>query len=162
MKCTLAICTSPTLCGATRSIGTSWSTFVLKVQLRTREAQTISFVTTCSTPAYVAIRNIVLPGQGENAATVTATQNVTPMPPGPTSIVELPASTVTSTEVSVETGNAALGLAGSVVVMNMCPHTWITIYGNDDFEHIPPIGMALIPADPVERFGTDNPAVASE
>lgn len=113
LKCTLAICTSPTLCGAARSIGTSWSTFVLKVQLRAREAQTISFVTSCSTPAYVAIRNIVLPGQGGHSATVTATQNATAMP----------ASTVTSTVVSVETGNAALGLAGSIVIMNTCTHT---------------------------------------
>ena len=96
-KCTLAICIGPTLCGAARSIGTSWSTFVLKVQLRAREAQTISFVTSCSTPAYVAIRNIVLPGQGGNTAT-TATKNATTVPP-------MPASIVTSTVVSVETGN---------------------------------------------------------
>jgi hypothetical protein len=150
LKCTLAICTSPTLCGTARSIGTSWSTFVLKVQLRAREAQTISFVTSCSTPAYVAIRNIVLPGQGGNIATVTVTQNVTTVP---TSVAELPASTVTSTVVSVETGNAALGLAGSIVIMNACAHAWISIYGNDDFEHIPSMGMALVPADPVERFG---------
>lgn len=144
LKCTLAICTSPTLCGAARSIGTSWSTFVLKVQLRAHEQQTISFVTSCSTPAYVAIRNIVLPGQGGAIATVTASQNATTMP----------ASTVTSTVVSVETGNAALGLAGSIVIMNTCAHTWISIYGDDDFEHIPPIGMALVPADLAERFGS--------
>ena len=153
LKCTLAICTSPTLCGAARSIGTSWSTFVLKVQLRAHEAQTISFVTSCSTPAYVAIRNIVLPGQGGDIATLTATQDVTAMSPSPTSVAGLPASTVTSTVVSVETGNAALGLAGSIVIMNTCAYTWITIYGDDDFEHIPPIGMALVPADLVERFG---------
>lgn len=143
LKCTLAICTSPLLCGAARSIGTSWSTFVLKVQLRAREAQTISFVTSCSTPAYVAIRNIVLPGQGGNPATVTATQNAT----------AIPASTVTSTMVSVETGSATLGLAGSIVIMNTCTHTWISIYGDKDFEHIPPTGMALVPADLTERFG---------
>ena len=153
LRCTLAICTGPNLCGAARSIGTSWSTFVLKVQLRAHEAQTISFVTSCSTPAYVAIRNIVLSGQGGSVATVTATQNVTTMSPWPTSVAELSASTVTSTMVSVETGNAALGLASSIVIMNSCAHTWITIYGKDDFEHIPPIGMALVPADLVERFG---------
>jgi hypothetical protein len=152
LRCTLAICTSPTLCGAARSIGSSWSTFMLKVQLRAREAQTISFVTTCNTPAYVDIRNIVLPGQGGNVATVTATQSVTAMPSS-TSVAVLPASTVISTEVSVETGNAALGLAGSIVIMNTCAHTWITIFGNDDFEHIPPIGMALVPANLADRFG---------
>jgi hypothetical protein len=53
----------------------------------------------------------------------------------------------------VETGNAALGLAGSIVIMNTCTHTWITIYGDNDFEHIPPTGMALVPVDLVERFG---------
>jgi hypothetical protein len=143
LKCTLAICTSPTLFGAARSIGTSWSTFVLKVQLRAREAQTISFVTSCSTPAYVAIRNIVLSGHGGHSPTITATQNVTAMP----------ARTVTSTVVSVKTGNAALGLAGSIVIMNTCTHTWTSIYGDNDFEHIPPIGMALVPADLAERFG---------
>ncbi|GAB7329242.1 hypothetical protein MBLNU13_g01052t1 [Cladosporium sp. NU13] len=116
LKCTLAICTSPTLCRAARSIGTSWSTFVLKVQLRAHEAQTISFVTSCSTPAFVAIRNIVLPGQGGDIAIITATQNATSIPPWRTSVPESPASTVTSTVISVETGNAALGLAGSMVI----------------------------------------------
>lgn len=148
LKCTLAICTSPILCGVARSIGTSRSTFVLKVQLRAREAQTISFVTSCSTPAYVAIRNMVLPGQAGNIATVTASKNATTMPTS-----ALPASTVTSPVVSVETVNAALGLTSSIVIMNTCTQTWISMYGSDDFEHIPPMGMALVPADPVERFG---------
>jgi hypothetical protein len=76
-------------------------------------------------------------------ATVTASQNATTMQ----------ASTVTSTVVSVETVNLVLGLAGSVVIMNTCTHTWISIFGDDDFEHIPPMGMALVPADLVERFG---------
>ena len=98
-------------------------------------------------PAYVAI--IVLPGQGGNIATITATHNTTT----PTNVAELPASTVTSTVISVETWNAALGPAGSMVIMNICAHTWISIYGNDDFEHIPPMGMALVPADLIERFG---------
>lgn len=37
--------------------------------------------------------------------------------------------------------------------MNTCTHTWISIYGDNDFEHIPSTGMALVPADLVERFG---------
>jgi hypothetical protein len=137
LKCTLHICAGLTLCGAAKNIGTSWSTFMLKIQLRAREPQTISFVTSCSTPAYVAIRNLVIPGQITGVATFTAVQT---------------ASAVTSTVFSVETGNAALGLSGSIIA-NSCQETWITIYGDDDFEHIPPKGVAIVPTDPKQRFG---------
>ena len=72
-NCTLAICTGVGLCGAARSIGVNWATYQLKVQLRANDVHTISFVTTCSTPAYVALRNLVIPGSGTIAPPVTST-----------------------------------------------------------------------------------------
>jgi hypothetical protein len=72
-NCTLAICTGVNLCGAARSIGVNWVTYQLKVQLRANDVHTISFVTTCSSPAYVALRNLVIPGSGSTAAPVTST-----------------------------------------------------------------------------------------
>lgn len=141
----------------------SWLTIPLKVQLRADQAQTISFVISCSTPAYVAVRNIVLPRQGSgsimtvvqtattrqlttisNVTTVTDIQTTITTPPAETTVVGLPATV---------TANAALGLAGSIALMNRCARTWITIYGNDDFEHIPPLGLAIAPSRPADRFG---------
>lgn len=72
-NCTLAICSGTSLCGASKSIGIVWSTFQLKVQLRANDVHTISFVTTCVAPAYVALRNLVLPGSDSTAARVTST-----------------------------------------------------------------------------------------
>jgi hypothetical protein len=94
LECTLRICAGLTLCDAAKSIGTSWSTFWLTIQLTADEARTISFVTSCSTPAYVAIRNFVIPGQGTGVATTTAVKTATSL---------LPANAVTSTVISVDT-----------------------------------------------------------
>jgi hypothetical protein len=96
LECTLRICVSPTICGAAKSIGTSWSTFLLTTQLRAHKARTISFVTSCSTPAYVAIRSIVFPGQG----TGTAVQTVTSILPASTTTETV---TETTTETSTKT-----------------------------------------------------------
>lgn len=145
LRCTLAICAGQNMCGAARSISASWSTFSLKIQLRAREPQTISFVTSCTTPAYVAIRNLVIPGQ--NAAGMNATASTL------TRTIELPASTVVSTTVALATGNSTFGSAESIALINHCEHSWITIFGENDFEHIPPRGMAIVPVQPSERFG---------
>lgn len=145
LRCTLSICAGQNMCGAAKSISASWSTFSLKIQLRAREPQTISFVTSCTTPAYVAIRNPVIPGQ--NAAGMNATASTL------TRTIELPASTVVSTAVALATGNSTFGSAESIALINHCEHSWITIFGDNDFEHIPPRGMAIVPVQPSERFG---------
>jgi len=105
-NCTLAICTGSSLCGASKSIGVSWTSYQLKVQLRANELHTISFVTTCSAPAYVALRNLVIPGSGSTAAPVTSTLIVpTTLPPelSTTTETELTTITETSTEISTLT-----------------------------------------------------------
>lgn len=147
LRCTISICAAQNMCGAARSISTSWSTFSLKIRLRARDPQTISFVTSRTTPAYVAIRNLVIPGQnpaGMNATTSTLTRTI-----------ELPASTVVSTAVALATGNSTFGFAESIALNNHCEHSWITIFGDNDFEHIPPRGRAIVPVQPSERFGAD-------
>jgi hypothetical protein len=99
LECTLRICVGPTICGAAKSIGTSWSTFLLTIQLRAHEARTISFVTSCSTPAYVAIRSIVFPGQG----TSTAIQTVTSILPASTTTETVTETMTTTTEFASST-----------------------------------------------------------
>jgi hypothetical protein len=99
LECTLRICVSPTICGAAKSIGTSWSTFLLTIQLRAHETRTISFVTSCSTPAHVAIRSIVFPGQ----ETGTAVQTVTSILPASTTTETVTETTTTTTEFASST-----------------------------------------------------------
>lgn len=155
-KCTLAICTAVNICGAQKAIGDSWATFKLNVQLRANEPQTISFVTTCSTPAYVALRNIVIPGSGAGAAaTVTTMRTTTATPPPGTETITMPASTAISTLLTTETEGASLGSAGSIILKNECPHSWVSMYGDQDFLHIPPGGLAIVPARPMDRFGAN-------
>lgn len=150
-KCTMSICTGPGVCGAKKDIGNSWSTFSLKVQLRVNEPQTIAFVTTCSTPASVALRNIVITGSGA-AATITALRTMTAAPTPAAGTIILPATTMVSTFASIETQVASLGSASSIVIRNECPNSWASMYGDQDFLHIPPGGLAIVPAKPMDRF----------
>jgi hypothetical protein len=100
-NCTLAICTGVGLCGAAKSIGVNWATYQLKIQLRANDVHTISFVTTCSSPAYVALRNLVIPGSGSTTAPVTSTLIV------PTTIpAQISITTVTESVTLVETATS--------------------------------------------------------
>jgi hypothetical protein len=67
----------------------------LKVQLRANQPQLISFVTDCSAPAYVALKNMVIPGLGQAlASTVVSTLTTTfTLPPVPLTITETQALT---------------------------------------------------------------------
>jgi hypothetical protein len=78
ISCTLSICTGPLICGARQAIGVDWATLSLKVSLRANQPQQISFVTNCSAPAYVGLKNMVIPGLGQPlTSTVISTRTMT-------------------------------------------------------------------------------------
>ncbi|KAM0699202.1 hypothetical protein Q7P36_001249 [Cladosporium allicinum] len=96
ISCTLSICTGPLICGARQAIGMNWETLSLKVSLRANQPQLISFITNCSAPAYVGLRNMVIPGLGQAlASTVTSTPTMTfTAPPELSTITETETKTL--------------------------------------------------------------------
>ena len=100
----LAICTSPSLCGASRGIRVNWASYQLKVQLGANGLHTIYFVTTRSAPTYVALRNLVMAGSGSTAAPVTSTLILpTTLPPELSTTTETQFATLTETETETST-----------------------------------------------------------
>jgi hypothetical protein len=67
------------------------------VQLRANQPQLISFVTDCSAPAYVGLKNMVIPGLGQAlASTVVSTLTTTfTLPPAISTITEVQTQTLT-------------------------------------------------------------------
>lgn len=96
ISCTLSICTGPLICGARQAIGMNWETLSLKVSLRANQPQLISFITNCSAPAYVGLRNMVIPGIGQAlTSTVISTRTMTfTAPPELSTITETETKTL--------------------------------------------------------------------
>ena len=74
----------------------NWETLSLKVSLRANQPQLISFITNCSAPAYVGLRNMVIPGIGQAlTSTVISTRTMTfTAPPELSTITETETKTL--------------------------------------------------------------------
>lgn len=84
--CTLQICLANGACGSKRAITQTWSTFSFVTRMTANEPQTAMFITSCSEPARVALRNIATPDR-VLPATTTALLGFTSsaQPPGTSS-----------------------------------------------------------------------------
>ena len=94
--CTLQICLATGACGSKKPISDTWSTVSLVTRMQANEVQTATFVTSCSKPAHVTLRNIVTPermlpgtvvaGLGTTSTTQTSGTDV---PPGTISTIDV-------------------------------------------------------------------------
>lgn len=88
-KCTLRICLGDGVCGALKSLGTDWVKVSLITQLPANITQSAVFVTSCSGPISIALRNMNVPGR---VLVITRTATMAQM-----GVVTLPAVTQTVT-----------------------------------------------------------------
>ena len=95
--CTLQICLASGACGSKRAITGAWSTFIFVTRMTANEAQTAIFITSCSEPARVILRNIATPDR-VLSATPTALLGISSStePPGTSSTSSTDDPTISS------------------------------------------------------------------